>query len=185
MSALQILRETAESHSRSKAEPAASAASKLGKRARSFISPILTTGICLAAMLLLIVPLLTLEADARGGGGGGGRGAAEVLADTVVALAGKGDLRDAVGEWALPPAAQVWALVALAPSVWRVSAGRASELAPSAWRVSAERVLELAPSAWRVSAGQALELAPLAWLGWGAPVSEPAHSRPAVSPGVR
>jgi LTXXQ motif family protein len=74
MLALQILRETAESHSRSKAEPAASAASKLGKRARSFISPVLTTGICLAAMLLLIVPLLTLEADARGGGGGGGRG---------------------------------------------------------------------------------------------------------------
>jgi LTXXQ motif family protein len=62
------------SHSRSNAEPAASAASKLGKRVRFFITPVLTTGICLAAMLLLIIPLLTLEADARGGGGGGGRG---------------------------------------------------------------------------------------------------------------
>jgi LTXXQ motif family protein len=31
----------------------------------------LTTGACIAAMLLLVVPLLTLEADARGGGGGG------------------------------------------------------------------------------------------------------------------
>src|SRR5262245_60558766 len=32
------------------------------------------TGACLAAMLLLVVPLFTLEADARGGGGGHGGG---------------------------------------------------------------------------------------------------------------
>jgi hypothetical protein len=34
----------------------------------------LATGACLAAILLLVVPLLTLEADARGGGGGHGGG---------------------------------------------------------------------------------------------------------------
>src|SRR5215472_15186039 len=32
---------------------------------------VLTTGACMAAILLLIMPLLTIEADARGGGGGG------------------------------------------------------------------------------------------------------------------
>ena len=36
--------------------------------------PMLMTGIGIAAMLLLAVPLLTVAADARGGGGGGGRG---------------------------------------------------------------------------------------------------------------
>jgi hypothetical protein len=36
--------------------------------------PVLTAGVCTAAILLLAVPLLTLQADARGGGGGGGRG---------------------------------------------------------------------------------------------------------------
>jgi hypothetical protein len=38
---------------------------------RSAVRPVLTTGVCMAAMLLLVVPLITLEADARGGGGGG------------------------------------------------------------------------------------------------------------------
>jgi LTXXQ motif family protein len=43
---------------------------------KSFIKPALKTGLCIAATLLLIVPLLMVEADARmgGGGGGGGRG---------------------------------------------------------------------------------------------------------------
>jgi LTXXQ motif family protein len=41
---------------------------------RSAVRLVLTTGACLAAMLLLVVPLLTLEADARGGGGGHGGG---------------------------------------------------------------------------------------------------------------
>jgi hypothetical protein len=45
---------------------------------KSFITPALKTGLCIAATLLLIVPLLMVEADARmgggGGGGGGGRG---------------------------------------------------------------------------------------------------------------
>ena len=47
-----------------------------GRRAqfRSVVSPVLTTGACIAAVLLLVVPLLTLEADARGGGGHGGGG---------------------------------------------------------------------------------------------------------------
>jgi hypothetical protein len=40
-------------------------------QSRSAVRPVLTTGACMAAMLLLVVPLLTLEADARGGGGGG------------------------------------------------------------------------------------------------------------------
>src|SRR4051812_22096739 len=46
-------------------------------QSRSAVGLVLTTGACLAAMLLLVVPLLTLEADARGGGGrhgGGGLG---------------------------------------------------------------------------------------------------------------
>jgi hypothetical protein len=34
--------------------------------------PVLTVTLCVAAMLLLIVPLLTIEANARGGGAGGG-----------------------------------------------------------------------------------------------------------------
>jgi LTXXQ motif family protein len=42
-----------------------------GRAARPAVSPVLTTGACMAAMLLLVVPLITLEADARGGGGGG------------------------------------------------------------------------------------------------------------------
>jgi LTXXQ motif family protein len=41
---------------------------------RRAVRPVLTTGACLAATLLLVVPLLTLEADARGGGGGHGGG---------------------------------------------------------------------------------------------------------------
>src|SRR4029077_7275026 len=43
-------------------------------QSRSAVGLVLTTGACLAAMLLLVVPLLTLEADARGGGGGHGGG---------------------------------------------------------------------------------------------------------------
>src|SRR6266702_3646293 len=44
-------------------------------QSRSAVSAVLTTGACIAAVLLLVVPLLTLEADARGGGhGGGGHG---------------------------------------------------------------------------------------------------------------
>ena len=43
-------------------------------QSRSAVRPVLTTGACLAAMLLLVVPLLTLEADAKGGGGGHGGG---------------------------------------------------------------------------------------------------------------
>src|SRR5215472_16151580 len=42
--------------------------------ATSPINPALKTGLCIAATLLLIVPLLMVEADARMGGGGGGRG---------------------------------------------------------------------------------------------------------------
>ena len=43
-------------------------------RSHSAVRLVLTTGACLAAMLLLVVPLLTLEADAKGGGGGHGGG---------------------------------------------------------------------------------------------------------------
>src|SRR5260221_8932497 len=44
-------------------------------QSRRAVRPVLTTGACIAAVLLLVVPLLTLEADARGGGGhGGGHG---------------------------------------------------------------------------------------------------------------
>jgi LTXXQ motif family protein len=41
---------------------------------RSMVKLVFSAGACLAVMLLLVVPLLTLEADARGGGGGGGHG---------------------------------------------------------------------------------------------------------------
>src|SRR5262249_34839737 len=40
-------------------------------QSHSAVRLVLTIGACMAAMLLLVVPLLTLEADARGGGGGG------------------------------------------------------------------------------------------------------------------
>jgi hypothetical protein len=40
-------------------------------QSRSAVRPVLATGACMAAMLLLVVPLITLEANARGGGGGG------------------------------------------------------------------------------------------------------------------
>src|SRR5262245_5909969 len=43
-------------------------------QSRSAVRPMLTTGACMAAMLLLVVPLITLEADAKGGGGGHGGG---------------------------------------------------------------------------------------------------------------
>jgi hypothetical protein len=55
-----------------KAQPAAAVRRA---RSRSAGSAVLTAGACIAAVLLLVVPLLTLEADARGGGhGGGGHG---------------------------------------------------------------------------------------------------------------
>jgi LTXXQ motif family protein len=43
-------------------------------QSRRAVRLVLTTGACIAAVLLLVVPLLTLEADARGGGGHGGGG---------------------------------------------------------------------------------------------------------------
>src|SRR5262245_23937541 len=43
-------------------------------QSRSAVRPMLTTGACIAAMLLLVVPIITLEADAKGGGGGHGGG---------------------------------------------------------------------------------------------------------------
>jgi hypothetical protein len=43
-------------------------------QSRNAAKLVLTTGACLAAMLLLVVPLITFEADARGGGGGHGGG---------------------------------------------------------------------------------------------------------------
>jgi hypothetical protein len=43
-------------------------------QSRSAVNLALTTGVCIAAMVLIVMPLLTLEADARGGGGGGGGG---------------------------------------------------------------------------------------------------------------
>ncbi len=63
MSALEALRKYA------KAQSAAPRA-----QSRRAVRPVLTTGACIAAVLLLVVPLLTLEADARGGGGHGGGG---------------------------------------------------------------------------------------------------------------
>jgi hypothetical protein len=44
------------------------------KMRRSLAGPVVTATVCAAATLLLLVPLLTLEADARGGGGGRGGG---------------------------------------------------------------------------------------------------------------
>jgi hypothetical protein len=43
-------------------------------QSHSAVRLVLTTGACLAVMLLLVVPPLTLEADAKGGGGGHGGG---------------------------------------------------------------------------------------------------------------
>ena len=63
MSALEALRKYA------KAQSAAPRA-----QSRRAVRPVLTTGACIVAVLLLVVPLLTLEADARGGGGHGGGG---------------------------------------------------------------------------------------------------------------
>src|SRR5437667_5193560 len=53
------------------AQPAASAPPRRTSF-HSAVRPLLTAGACIAATLLLVIPLLTLEADARGGGGGGG-----------------------------------------------------------------------------------------------------------------
>src|SRR5262245_20760496 len=43
-------------------------------QSRSAVMPMMTTGACMAAILLLVVPLITLEADAKDGGGGHGGG---------------------------------------------------------------------------------------------------------------
>ena len=64
MSVLEALR----SWRNAKAQPTAGV--RRGE-SRSAVRPVLTTGACMAAMLLLVVPLITFEADARGGGGGG------------------------------------------------------------------------------------------------------------------
>jgi hypothetical protein len=45
-----------------------------GKARSSLARSVVTASVCMAAMLLFLVPLLTLEADARGGGRGGGGG---------------------------------------------------------------------------------------------------------------
>src|SRR5262245_12658406 len=51
------------------------AANKSLEARNQAVRPQVAGSVCVAAMLLLLVPLLTLEADARGGGGGfGGRG---------------------------------------------------------------------------------------------------------------
>src|SRR3954451_11656544 len=59
-----------------KAQPTAGVrrAKSRSSKSRSSVRPVLTTGACMAAMLLLLVPLITLEADAKGGGGGHGGG---------------------------------------------------------------------------------------------------------------
>src|SRR5262249_59913371 len=74
---------------------------------------------------------------------------AEALAGTVEALAATA---------ALPRAAE--ASGAPAPSVWRVSAGRAVGLAPLVSLVSAARGVAAAPSAERASAGRTPGAAP-------------------------
>src|SRR5260370_42560034 len=106
-------------------------------------------GGCIGATLLLGVPLSRLKpthAEEAGGTVG-------ALAVTAALAATAAALPDAAVR-ALPRAAEVSG--ALAPSAWRVSAGRASVLAPSAWRASAARELAIAPSAWRASAGRIL-----------------------------
>src|SRR5260370_10611945 len=120
-------------------------------------------GGCIGATLLLGVPLSRLKPThaEEAAGTVGALAVTAALAATAAALA-DGAVR------ALPRAAEVSG--ALAPSAWRVSAGRASVLAPSAWRASAARELAIAPSAWRASAGR---------------ISEAAGSQAAVSPGVR
>src|SRR4029453_1080102 len=67
VSVLEALR----SRKYAKAQPTAAV-----RRAQSHsaVRLVLTTGACFGAMLLLVVPLLTLEADAKGGGGGHGGG---------------------------------------------------------------------------------------------------------------
>jgi hypothetical protein len=49
----------------------------------TLLRPVLTTGACMAATLLLVVPLLTFEVDARGGGGHGAADTVPALADTA------------------------------------------------------------------------------------------------------
>ena len=67
MSVLEVLR----SWRYAKAQPTTGARRA---QSRSAVRPMLTICACMAATLLLVVPLLTLEADARGGGGGRGGG---------------------------------------------------------------------------------------------------------------
>src|SRR5258708_3679043 len=140
MSALQM---STLPHSCSRAEAVAPqrAAVKPNKLTRSFITPVLTTVVCIAAMLLLIVPLLTLEADARGGGGGGGAGAAGALA---AGISGEG-AADAVAAWA-----------GLVRSAGRILAEQALGLAPSVWRTSAARGLVRPILVRRILAGHEL-----------------------------
>ena len=95
------------------ANPQPTAAARRAQFRRAARS-MLTVGACIAAVLLVVVPLLSLEADALGGGGGG-RGAAGAVtlqesADTAA------DLADTA---ALLSAAEV-----LTPSTSRISVGR-------------------------------------------------------------
>src|SRR5919109_5642684 len=64
---------TAKNRSEKPRKMSMSAAERPNAR-RYAVRPVTTVTICVAALLLLAVPLFTLEADARGGGGGGGRG---------------------------------------------------------------------------------------------------------------
>ena len=58
-------------------------------RSRNAVRPVLTTGACMAATLLLVVPLLTLEVNARGGGGhcAADTAAGTVAVDTALGMA--------------------------------------------------------------------------------------------------
>ena len=76
MSLLEVLR----SRRYAEAQPAAAVRRS---RSRNAVRPVLTTGACMAATLLLVVPLLTLEVDARGGGGHGASDTVPAWADTA------------------------------------------------------------------------------------------------------
>jgi hypothetical protein len=76
VSLLEVLR----SRRYAEAQPAAAVRRD---RSRNAVRPVLTTGACMAATLLLVVPLLTLEVDARGGGGHGAADTVPALADTA------------------------------------------------------------------------------------------------------
>jgi hypothetical protein len=76
VSLLEVLR----SRRYAEAQPAAAARRA---RSRNAVRPVLTTGACMAATLLLVAPLLTFEVDARGGGGHGAADTVPALADTA------------------------------------------------------------------------------------------------------